>query len=55
VDIALHDLVGKMMNQPWYNIWGYDPAKTPNTTFTIGIDTPDVVRQKVREAPSTRC
>jgi L-alanine-DL-glutamate epimerase-like enolase superfamily enzyme len=50
VDIALHDLVGKLMNQPWYKIWGYDKTKTPNTTFTIGIDTPDVVRQKVKEA-----
>ena len=50
VDIALHDLVGKMMGQPWYKIWGFDPAKTPNTSFTIGIDTPEVVREKVREA-----
>jgi len=50
IDIALHDLVGKLMGQPWYNIWGYSPAKTPYTTYTIGIDTPDVVRQKVREA-----
>jgi L-alanine-DL-glutamate epimerase-like enolase superfamily enzyme len=50
VDIALHDLVGRLMNRPWYDIWGYNPAKTPFTTFTIGIDTPDVVRQKVREA-----
>ena len=50
IDIALHDLVGKLMGQPWYNIWGFNPAKTPHTTYTIGIDTPDVVRQKVREA-----
>jgi L-Ala-D/L-Glu epimerase len=50
VDIALHDLVGKQMNQPWYKIWGYDPANTPNTSFTIGIDTPEVVKQKVAEA-----
>jgi len=50
VDIALHDLVGKMMNQPWYNIWGYQKEKTPFTSFTIGIDTPDVVRQKTIEA-----
>jgi len=50
VDIALHDLVGKLMQQPWYNIWGYDPAKAPVTTFTIGIDTPEVVKQKTREA-----
>lgn len=50
VDIALHDLVGKMMNQPWYKIWGYNPDTTPNTSFTIGIDEPDVVRKKVKEA-----
>lgn len=50
VDIALHDLVGKLLGQPWYNIWGYDKTKTPNTTFTIGIDTAEVVKQKVKEA-----
>jgi L-alanine-DL-glutamate epimerase-like enolase superfamily enzyme len=50
VDIALHDLVGKLMGQPWYHIWGYDKTKTPYTSFTIGIDTPDVVRQKTKEA-----
>ena len=50
IDIALHDLVGKIMGQPWYKIWGLDPADTPNTSFTIGIDTPEVVRQKVAEA-----
>jgi len=50
VDIALHDLVGRLMGQPWYRIWGFDPAKAPYTSFTIGIDTPDVVREKTREA-----
>lgn len=54
VDIALHDLVGKIMGQPWYKIWGFDPADTPNTSFTIGIDTPEVVRQKVAEATPYR-
>lgn len=49
VDIALHDLMGKMMKQPWYRIWGLNPALAPSTTFTIGIDTADVVRQKTRE------
>jgi L-alanine-DL-glutamate epimerase-like enolase superfamily enzyme len=49
VDIALHDLVGKLIGVPWYRIWGYDPAKAPDTTFTIGIDTADVVREKTRE------
>lgn len=50
VDIALHDLVGKLIGKPWYKIWGFDKTKTPYTTFTIGIDKPDVVRQKVKEA-----
>lgn len=50
IDIALHDLVGKLIGQPWYKIWGLNPEKTPYTSFTIGIDKPDVVRQKVREA-----
>jgi len=54
VDIALHDLVGKLMGQPWYKIWGFDPADTPTTSFTIGIDTPEVVRQKVAEATPYR-
>ena len=49
VDIALHDLVGKLWGLPWFRIWGFDPAKAPDTTFTIGIDTPEVVREKTRE------
>lgn len=50
VDIALHDLVGKIMGQPWFRIWGLNPAETPFTSFTIGIDKPDVVKMKVEEA-----
>ena len=50
VDIALHDWVGKKLGAPWFRLWGLDPAKTPVTSFTIGIDTPEVVRQKTREA-----
>ena len=49
VDIALHDLVGKLLGAPWYKIWGLNKDKTPSTTFTIGIDTADVVKQKTRE------
>ena len=49
VDIALHDLVGKLLDAPWYKIWGLNKEKTPSTTFTIGIDTPDVVREKTKE------
>lgn len=49
VDIALHDLVGKLMGQPWYKIWGLNPDHIPPTTYTIGIDEPDVVRKKTKE------
>ncbi|MDU1890777.1 MAG: dipeptide epimerase [Dysgonomonas sp.] len=50
IDIALHDLVGKIMNQPWYKIWGLNPNNTPSTTFTIGMDTDEVVKEKTKEA-----
>ena len=50
VDIALHDWVGKKLGAPWYRIWGLNPDKAPVTSFTIGIDTAEVVRQKTKEA-----
>jgi L-alanine-DL-glutamate epimerase-like enolase superfamily enzyme len=50
IDIALHDLVGKILGQPWYKIWGLKPENTPYTTFTIGIDTREVVIEKTKEA-----
>ncbi len=50
VDIALHDLLGKIMGQPWYKIWGLNPDNAPDTSFTIGIDKADVVRKKIDEA-----
>lgn len=49
IDIALHDLVGKLLGQPLYRLWGYNPAKAPATSFTIGIDTPEIVKQKTLE------
>lgn len=49
IDIALHDLVGKLLGQPLFRLWGYNPAKAPATSYTIGIDKPEVVRQKTLE------
>ena len=49
VDIALHDLVGKLLGVPWYKIWGVDKEKAPSTTYTIGIDTAEVVKEKTLE------
>lgn len=49
IDIALHDLAGKLIGLPWWRIWGLDKENAPDTTFTIGIDTPDIVREKTLE------
>ncbi len=49
-DIALHDLIGKLVGQPCHRLFGYNPEKTPNTCYTIGIDKEEVVRQKTLEA-----
>lgn len=49
IDIALHDLVGKLFDAPWYRILGLDRNLTPSTTYTIGIDKPEVVKEKTRE------
>lgn len=50
IDIAVLDWVGKKLGMPLYRLWGLDPAKVPVTTFSIGIDTPEIMQQKVREA-----
>jgi len=50
VDIALHDLLGKIYKKPLYNLWQLDKTKTPETSFTIGIDKESVIRKKITEA-----
>ncbi|HXY40696.1 MAG TPA: dipeptide epimerase [Vicinamibacteria bacterium] len=50
LDIALHDWTGQRLAVPLYRLLGLDPDAAPITTFSIGIDTPEVTRQKVREA-----
>ena len=50
VDIALYDLLGKIMGQPWYKIWGLNPDNAPNTSFTISYDAdPEEMRKKIEE------
>lgn len=46
---ALHDLVGKRLGLPVWRLWGLEPT-APVSSFTIGIDEPEVMRLKVREA-----
>ena len=50
IDIALHDLDGKLKQQPCWQLLGSNPTLMPVTSYTIGIDEPEVIRQKVREA-----
>lgn len=50
VDIALHDLVGKLKSEPYHRMIGVDASKSPHTSFTIGIDTSEIIRKKVEEA-----
>ena len=50
IDIAIHDLSGKIAQQPCYQFFGSTPNKMPYTTFTIGIDEPDVIIKKVQDA-----
>jgi L-alanine-DL-glutamate epimerase-like enolase superfamily enzyme len=50
IDMALRDLAGKRLGVPLYELMGIDPGSMPLTSFTIGMDTPEIVEQKVREA-----
>nr|WP_068886899.1 dipeptide epimerase [Pedobacter panaciterrae] len=50
IDIALNDINGKILNKPCYEIYGTVPQKMPVTSYTIGIDTPEVIREKVADA-----
>src|SRR5262245_11719179 len=50
IDIALMDWVGQKLGIPLYSWFGLDPKDAPVTTFSIGIDTPEITRQKTHEA-----
>ena len=49
IDIALHDLDGKLKSQPCWQLLGSDPAKMPVTSYTVGIDTPEILVEKLKE------
>ncbi len=51
LDIAGWDLHGKLLNKSLHQIWGLDPSKIPMTDYTIGIDTPDRMVEKMIEKP----
>jgi len=49
VDIALHDLIGKLLDVPTWQMFGYTAEKAPDTAYTIGIDTEEMIRKKMLE------
>jgi len=56
VDIALHDLCGRIMGQPWWKIWGWSNQNLPSTSVTVGLAyasdgsiDKEEVRKKTRE------
>jgi len=50
IDIALMDWAGQQLKTPLYRYFGLDRRDAPVTTFSIGIDTPEITKQKTREA-----
>jgi L-Ala-D/L-Glu epimerase len=50
IDEALHDLWGKKLGQPVYRLFGLNPNNLPLTTFTIGIDEPEVMAEQAKES-----
>src|SRR5215216_5601374 len=50
IDEALHDLWGQMLGQPLYKLFGLNPNKLPLTSFTIGIDEPEIMAEQAKAA-----
>jgi len=50
IDMALHDLVGKRVGLPLYKLLGLDRKAPLVTSYTIGIDTPEKMKEKTKEA-----
>jgi L-alanine-DL-glutamate epimerase-like enolase superfamily enzyme len=50
IDMALYDLASQRLGVPLYQLLGLNPARTPQTSFTIGIDAPDVMARRAHGA-----
>ena len=50
IDIALHDLVGKLLATPIYRLLGLSPERAPVTSYTISIDEPQLMAERAAAA-----
>jgi len=50
IDVALHDLIGKRLGIPLHKFFGLNPARVPETSFTIAIDQPEVMAARAQES-----
>ena len=48
IDEALHDLWGKKLRQPLYKLFGLNPNNLPLTSFTIGMDEPEIMAEQAQ-------
>ena len=51
LDLAAHDLYGKLLGKPLYEIWGTKIDHYPTTNYTIGIADIDTMVCKMKERP----
>jgi L-alanine-DL-glutamate epimerase-like enolase superfamily enzyme len=51
LDLAAHDLYGKLAKKPLYELWRTTNRLYPITNYTIGIDTIDKMVAKMKEKP----
>jgi len=51
LDIAAWDIYGKMSGKALYKLWNVDYAKSPQTSYTIGLDDIDVMVKKLKQHP----
>lgn len=49
IDTALHDWIGKKAQMPLWKMWGLNLAYIPPTSVTIGINSPEKVKERVRD------
>jgi L-alanine-DL-glutamate epimerase-like enolase superfamily enzyme len=50
IDLALHDALGKRLGQPLYRLFGLNQERTPQTSYTISIDDPQVMAERAQAA-----